>query len=155
MEQRWVEKMLDEKHHATAFNRSCAFFYDMVVLVVVLVMTSVVTTWWMGHQSNAPHSLEGVQLREYILEHEFHLFVINWIVLATVGILFQFIFPMMKRKTIGMRMVGLYLKDEHAKDISKGTYLKRECLKLVLFPTMFIKGKRPLYDRLTKTYLLK
>ncbi|MCD8510510.1 MAG: hypothetical protein LRY73_11990 [Bacillus sp. (in: Bacteria)] len=56
-------------------------------------------------------------------------------------------------------MMGLYLLDENAEQITRTQYLKRELYKLILFPTLIMvvigKAKRPLYDRKTGTYLLE
>lgn len=160
--------MLDEKYHVGMFHRILAFFFDMVALAITLMIVGSITTGWMVVQSNAP-AAEGsdavgtvsaenlTAIREYIMEHEFHLMVINWIVLAGVVLLMQYIFPMFKRKTIGMKILGLYLKDENAQEITKTQYIKREFYKLILFPTMFLmrgKEKRALYDRKAKVYLL-
>ncbi|OIJ15490.1 hypothetical protein BKP35_00400 [Anaerobacillus arseniciselenatis] len=169
MDQKWIEKMLDEKHYAGIVSRLVAFFYDLVALVVTFIVVGNVMTMWLVVQSNSPMTedvspmgaLSGVnltELRAYIYEHEFHLMVINWIVIVLALLLIQYIFPMFKRQTIGMKILGLYLKDEKAQDITKKQYLKRELFKLIMFPTifqMFGKEKRPLYDRRAKVYLLK
>lgn len=158
MEQKWVNKMLDEKYQAGLFSRLVALFYDLVTLTVALLIVGTLTTRWMYGQTNAPELNNMVIIRQYIWEHEFHLFVINWVVLATIAILIQYIFPTFSKQTVGMKMVGLYLRDENAKEISKSQYLKRELMKLYLFPTLFLslkKGKRPLFDEKSKSYLLK
>ncbi|QOY36697.1 RDD family protein [Anaerobacillus isosaccharinicus] len=158
MEQKWINKMLDEKYQAGLFSRLVALFYDLMTLAITLLIVGTLTTRWMYGQTNAPELNDMVMIREYILEHEFHLFVINWVVLATVAILIQYVFPMFSKQTVGMKMVGLYLRDENAIEISKVQYVKRELMKLYLFPTLFLslkKGKRPLYDEKSKSYLLK
>ncbi|RXJ02405.1 hypothetical protein DS745_06790 [Anaerobacillus alkaliphilus] len=157
MEEKWVNKFLDEKYQASFFSRLLAIFYDLITLAVVLIISGILMTWWMFHQSNAPDTSNLFYIREYIWEHEFHLFVINWIVLGIVAIVVQYIIPMFSKQTVGMKMVGLYLRDENANEISKSQYAKREMLKVFLFPTIFFsfkKGKRPLYDQYSKTFLL-
>ncbi|MDQ0255806.1 putative RDD family membrane protein YckC [Evansella vedderi] len=159
MEDKWVKKMLDERYYAGFSQRVIAFFYDMFSLLVVLCLVGSVSTWWVVSRSNAPDDATLTQLMDYIYEYEFHLVIINTVVLSLTAIVFHFILPAFKRQTIGMKMVGLYLLDENANEITKGQYLKRELLKLVLFPTLFMlligKGKRPLYDRMTGVYLLE
>jgi hypothetical protein len=119
MEQEWVNKMLDEKYQAGFFPRVVGLFFDLITLLVTLIIFGVITTWWMYKQSNAPDLNDMVLVREYIWEHEFHLFVISWIVLAIVAILTQYVFPMFARQTVGMKMVGLHLRDENAKEVTK------------------------------------
>lgn len=158
MEQKWVNKMLDEKYQAGLVSRLVGLFYDLMTLAIALLIVGTLTTRWMYGQTNAPELNDMVLIREYIWKHEFHLFIINWIILAIVAILIQYIFPTFSKQTVGMKMVGLYLRDENAKEISKSQYLKRELMKLYLFPTLFLslkKGKRPLYDEKSKSYLLK
>ncbi len=158
MEEKWVNKFLDEKYQASFFSRLLAIFFDLITLAVVLIISGIVMTWWMFQQSNAPDTSNLVYIREYIWEHEFHLFVVNWIMLGIVALVVQYIIPMFSKQTVGMKIVGLYLRDEQAKEISKTQYLKRELLKLCLFPTIFYslkKGKQPLYDRFSKIYLLQ
>lgn len=158
MEQKWVDKMLDEKYQAGLFSRLVALFYDLMTLAVALLIVGTLTTRWMYGQTNAPELNNMVLIREYIWEHEFHLFVINWAVLGAIAILIQYVFPMFSKQTVGMKLVGLYLRDENAEEISKGQYIKREIMKLYLFPTLFFSiknGKRPLYDEKSKSYLLK
>ncbi len=158
LQEKWVDKMLDQKYHANFMYRILSFFYDVVVLVVALTIVGSITTWWMFSQTNAPDMTNMNLVREYMWENEFHLFVINWIVLAVVAILIQYVYPAFsKQQTVGMMMTGLYLRDENAKKIDKRQYLKRELMKLYLFPTVLLtlRGERPLYDEKSKTYLLK
>ncbi|MFN7251377.1 MAG: RDD family protein [Anaerobacillus sp.] len=158
MQERWVNKLLDEKYYAGFWTRIIGVFYDIITLSVALVVVGTITTRWMFGQTQAPDLNDMVLVRQYMWEHEIHLFVINWLVLATVAILIQFVFPTISRQTVGMKMLGLYLRDEHAKEISKRQYLKRELMKLYLFPTIVFSlqnRKRPLYDEKSKTYLLK
>ncbi|GAE36886.1 hypothetical protein JCM9157_4109 [Halalkalibacter akibai JCM 9157] len=57
-----------------------------------------------------------------------------------------------------MRMVDLYVYNEHAEQPSAFQFFTREMLKYVLFPFFimsFGKNKRTLYDIVTKTYLIK
>lgn len=157
MEERWRRKFLDVKHQVPFFTRLLAMFFDMITLFIALVTTGIFTTIWMIAQSNAPNSENMTFIRQYIWEHEFHLFVINWILLGIVALSIQYIFPMFSKQTVGMMILGLYLRDEEAKEITKRRYLMREFLKLFLFPTLFlalIKRERPLYDQKSGTYLL-
>ncbi|MCT8136654.1 RDD family protein [Anaerobacillus sp. CMMVII] len=158
MQERWVNKLLDEKYYAGFGTRMIGMFYDLITLSVAIIVVGTITTRWMFGQTNAPDVNNIELVRQYMWEHEMHLFVINWLVLATVAILIQYVLPTFSRQTVGMKMLGLYLRDEHAKEISKKQYLKRELMKLYLFPTILFSignRKRPLYDEKSKTYLLK
>jgi uncharacterized RDD family membrane protein YckC len=154
MNEKWISKMLHEKYHAGLFHRLISFIYDIVVIVFVWFVSGIITSFWMLKQSDAP-SINLQDIHSYIWENEFHLYLISWVVQIFFVLLFHYVIPMFKRQTIGMSMVGLYLQNKEAKKVSKRQYIKRECLKLFLFPTLFVNPKRPLYDRLTKTYLLK
>lgn len=158
-EDKWVNKMLDEKYYANGFQRVAAFFYDMFSLLIVVSIFGAVSTWVVVSRSNAPADAGIPELMDYIYANEFHLVVYNTIFLTIVAIVFHFVLPTMSRQTVGMKMMGLYLLDEDAEQITKTQYLKRELYKIILFPTLVMviigKAKRPLYDRKTGTYLLE
>ncbi|PYZ95004.1 hypothetical protein CR194_05675 [Salipaludibacillus keqinensis] len=143
---------------AGGFIRMLAFFYDLVVLAMVLFMFGAASTLWMMVSTDSPFISDPVGTREFIFENEFHLYLINWVVLGSVFLFYQYIYPMFKRQTIGMQITDITIVDEHERKISKIKYVQRELLKILLCPGFFFsfgKDKRALYDKLSNTYLMK
>lgn len=152
------EQFLHPDLRAGGWIRIVAFFYDLATLGMFMFMFAGATTLWMMIATDTSFIGDPMRARQEIIENEFHLFLINWIVLGVVFLIYQFIYPAYKRQTFGMMFTDLVLVDENRKEVTKLHYLKRECFKLLLFPTFifaFGKQRRPLYDRLSKTYLMK
>ncbi|WP_280770815.1 RDD family protein [Salipaludibacillus daqingensis] len=151
-------KPVEINRNAGGFIRLLALFYDIVVLSMVLFMVGAFTTLWMMVSTDSPFIADPIRTRDYIFNNEFHLYFINWLILGTVFIIYQYIYPMFKRQTFGMMFTDLTVVDENEQHVTKRKYFQRELLKIVLFPTFFLsftKGRRPLYDKWSKTYLKK
>ncbi|MDT8862694.1 RDD family protein [Alkalihalobacillus sp. MEB130] len=153
----WVERLLNEEQRAGGWIRLIAAFFDFVFLALILIVTSAITTFWMIVQSEAPS--DNIEfIRRYMWENEFHLYVINWIVILMVFVTVHLLYAIKGKRTIGMKIVDLYVYNEKAEKPTGGQFFMREMLKYVLFPFFimsFGKGRRTLYDKWTKTYLVK
>ncbi len=152
------DRFLHPDLRAGGWIRLLALFYDIALLGMFLFMFAGATTLWMMISTETPYIGDPMRARQYILENEFHLFIINWVILGAVFIFYQYLYPCLKRQTFGMLFTDLTLVDENRQKITKLHYLKRECLKIVLFPTFFLafgKERRTFYDKLSKTYLMK
>lgn len=152
------ERFLHPNLRAGGWIRSIALFYDLVILTMVLYMTSALTTIWMMTTTNSLFIGDPERARQDIWENEPHLFIINYAILGAVFLIYQVIYPAFKRRSIGMMIADLTLVDEQRQELTKWHYVKRECWKLLLFPTFFLsfwKNRRTLYDKMSKTYLMK
>ncbi|MBP3950810.1 RDD family protein [Bacillus suaedae] len=152
------EKRVEVKLRAGGWIRLIALFYDLAVLAMFLFMFAGGTTLWMMISTDTPFIGNPELAREYIMEHEPHLFIINWIILGIVFLFYQYVYPTFKRQTFGMLFTDLTVVNEQCKEITKSQYIKRELLKLILFPTFFLAfgtEKRTLYEKYSNTYLLK
>ncbi|WP_026672112.1 RDD family protein [Alkalihalobacterium bogoriense] len=152
------DRFLHRDLRAGGIIRTIALFYDAVILGMVLYMVAGGTTLWIMTNTETLFIGNPERARQDILENEPHLFIINYVILGSIFLIYQFIYPMFKKQTFGMMIADLTLVDENRQPLTKRHYLKRECLKLVLFPTYFMsfgKERRTLYDKLTNTYLMK
>lgn len=152
------EEFLHPDLRAGGWIRLLSFFYDIAILGMFLFMVGGFTTLWMMISTDSPFMADPARAREYILENEFHLYVINWVIIGVAFLAYQFLYPSLKRQTFGMMFTDLTLIDENRNKVTKGQFFKREVLKILLFPTFIIsfgKERRTLYDKLTKTYLMK
>lgn len=156
-EEKWVKRLLEPKQRAGGWIRLWAGFFDFIFLALIMIVAGALTTSWMFVQSESPS--DNIEyIRHYIWENEFHLYVINWIVLLAVFLLVHFIYALKEKRTIGMIMVDLYVYNERAEKPSATQFLLRELLKYILFPFFlmsFLYTRRTLYDKWTKTYLIK
>ncbi|KHF39086.1 RDD family protein [Halalkalibacter okhensis] len=156
-ENQWVNRLLNEEQRAGGWIRLVAGFFDFIFLSLILILISAMTTFWMVVQSEAP-SDNILFIRQYMWENEFHLYVINWIVIFLVFLSIHVLYAFRGKRTIGMKMVDLYVYNEEAEKPSGMQFFGREMLKYVLFPFFlmsFGRNRRTLYDRWTKTYLVK
>ncbi|WP_416150423.1 RDD family protein [Salipaludibacillus sp. HK11] len=143
---------------AGPYIRLLALFYDLVAIAIVLFVVGQVTTLWMMVSTESPFIGDPQRTRAYIFENEFHLLLINWVILGVTFIFIQYIYPLFKRQTFGMLFTNLTVADEYEQDVTKAMYIKRELFKIILFPTYimsFSKNRRPLYEKFSNTYLLK
>ena len=156
-EEKWVKRLLDTQQRAGGWIRMWAGFFDFIFLTLIMIVTAAVTTSWMFVQSQSP-SDNIDYIRQYIWENEFHLYVINWIVLLIVFLTVHFIYAVRDKRTIGMIIVDLYVYNERAEKPNAGQFFIRELLKYLLFPFFlmsFSSSRRTLYDKITNTYLVK
>jgi uncharacterized RDD family membrane protein YckC len=157
IEEKWINRLLTEDQRADGWIRIWAGFFDFIFLALILIVTSAITTFWMIVQSEAPS--DNIEfIRRYIWEHEFHLFLINWGVTLSVFIFIHIIYALKDKRSIGMKIVDLYVYNEKAEKPSGVQFFIREMLKYLLFPFFFMSfgsDRRTLYDKLTKTYLVK
>ncbi|ARK28596.1 RDD family protein [Halalkalibacter krulwichiae] len=156
-EEIWVTRLLNEQQRAGGWIRLVAGFFDFIFLALVMIVTSTITTFWMVVQSEAPS--DNIEfIRRYMWEREFHLYVINWLVLLFVFLLIHFIYALRGKRTVGMRIVDVYVYNEKAEKPTVIQFFKREMLKYLLLPSFFMSfaaQRRPLYDKWSKTYLVK
>jgi uncharacterized RDD family membrane protein YckC len=153
----WVQRLLNEEQRASGWFRLAAGFFDFIFLSLILITTSTITTFWMVVQSEAP-SDNIVFIRKYMWENEFHLYLINWTVIFIVFLMIHVLYAFKGKRTIGMRIVDLYVYNEDAEKPSGLQFFCREMLKYLLFPFFlmsFGRKRRTLYDKWTKTYLVK
>ncbi|WP_100372188.1 RDD family protein [Bacillus sp. FJAT-45037] len=153
----WKERLLNKDELASGWYRLLAAFYDFLFLGLVMVIASAATTSWLMVRSESPHTdVEG--FTRYLYAHEFHLLVINWLVLAAVFVMTHILYVIRARRSFGMMIVDLHVYNEEAEKPSAWRLLGRETLKYLLFPFVlvtFFKKERPLYEKITKTYLVK
>ncbi|ERN54656.1 RDD family protein [Alkalihalophilus marmarensis] len=153
----WKARLLNKDELASGWYRILAGFYDFLFLSVVLLLASAGTTSWLMVISESPHyDAEGFS--RYLYQNEFHLLLINWGILAVIFIFVHFLYVFRAGRSFGMMIVDLHVYNEEAEKPSRLQLLSREFLKYILFPFViitFFKKERPLYERITKTYLVK
>ncbi|MFC0560472.1 RDD family protein [Halalkalibacter alkalisediminis] len=156
-EEKWVKRLLDKHQRAGGWMRLWAGLFDFIFLALIMIITAAITTSWMFVQSESPS--DNIEyIRHYIWENEFHLYIINWIVLLVVFFTVHLIYSVREKRTIGMIIVDLYVYNERAEKPSAAQFFIREMLKYLLFPfflTSFASSRRTLYDKITNTYLVK
>lgn len=157
-EQEWIARILDPRMRASWLARLVCFLYDCIYLFLIIFLTSVFTTIWMLISAQPPYDLELFEIRQYLLDNHPEMFVIDRIIKVIVAILY-FLVPAFTRnpRTLGMVSFGVSLMNDQGDDISAKQYLKRECLRWLLFPGFFLAlgpEKRALHDRLTNTYVV-
>ncbi|WNF37937.1 RDD family protein [Bacillaceae bacterium IKA-2] len=152
------ERFLAPDLRAGGWIRILAMIYDITVLGMFLIMFGGATTLWMLTKTETSFIGDPMRARQDIMANEPHLLIINYIILISVFLFCQIIYPAIKKQTFGMMITDLTLVDEDRKELTFWQYVKRECWKILLFPTFvlsFIKERRPLYDKMSKSYLMK
>ncbi|KMJ55361.1 hypothetical protein AB685_27645 [Bacillus sp. LL01] len=153
----WKERLLNKNEWANGWYRLLAAFYDFLFLSVVMILTAAGTTSWLMVKSQSPYD-DAAGFSYYVWQNEFDLLLINWGILAIVFIGVHLLYVIRARRSFGMMIVDLHVYDEKAEKPSVWRLLYRELLKYILFPFMivsFFKKERPIYEKITKTYLVK
>ncbi|RXJ00404.1 hypothetical protein DS745_12815 [Anaerobacillus alkaliphilus] len=146
----WIKRLLADRYRASFSMRFLSFCYDMLGLFLLwLLIYSVITGWLVISAEVSPFDYS------YLREHKPHLL---YLALGWVTFFYIFIFPLInaERQTMGMMLIGLKIVDENAEKLTRVGFLKRECLKWVLFPGFFLtltSEKQSLADKLSKTFI--
>ncbi|QOY33820.1 RDD family protein [Anaerobacillus isosaccharinicus] len=157
LNEEWIQKLTAVHYRAGIGSRILGFIYDLITMFFLWVIVGIFTTLWMLVTSNAPGD-DFIFIRTYILENEPHLFYTAIGIQIFVLLLYLFVLPVTFKipRSVGMMMAGTKFLDMNANEITKLTFLKRECLKWILFPGIFLslrKSKQSAADSLTKTYV--
>lgn len=158
VEEVWRNKLLHPDLRAGGWIRLLAAFYDFVIIGIFIAIFGGASTIWMLITTESPYIGDPVMTRQYILENEIHLIIITWSIIFVVIVFLQLFYSTWKKQSFGMTIVDLALCDENTGDITRMQYFKRELWKIILFPTFFMsfgRDRRTLYDKLSKTYLMK
>ncbi len=143
----WIKKVLADRYRASFSMRFLSFCYDMLGLFLLWLLIGTVTMI-----SHFVSSVGSIHFEYYYLPTN------NPLVFSVVAVVYIFLIPLLssERQTVGMMLIGLKFVDENADKLSRIMFLKRECLKWVLFPGFILtltRDKQSLADILSNTYV--